>query len=105
MPSTNSVTVCVTDSGVPPLSASGTFTIVVSALPWLDGVTLPDDVSLQFDAGTLPGRRYQVLFKEDLAVPGWTPLGLPQTAAGYQTTFTVEIGTNSQRFYRIEILP
>lgn len=104
-PSTNQFAVQVTDNGVPPMGASQSVTVVVSPAPFLGGLQIVNAASLQFTAATLPGRRYQVLYSDDLASPTWTPLGPPQSATGYQFTFLAERSPGTQRFYRVTPLP
>ena len=57
--------------------------------------------------GTVPGGRYQLEYKDNLAAPTWTPLGSSQTATS--TTLTVaddcNFFSNQHRFYRVVRLP
>jgi Tol biopolymer transport system component len=54
----------------------------------------------------IPGRSYRVEFKDLVQVPGWTAIGNVQTASTTTASFTdTTIGTNSLRFYRVQILP
>ncbi|HVV72349.1 MAG TPA: hypothetical protein VHI52_12770, partial [Verrucomicrobiae bacterium] len=52
---------------------------------------------------TLPGRSYQVEYKDDLNEPNWTPLG--GSLLGDGTAFSVTNNTSvpQQRFYRVRI--
>jgi hypothetical protein len=102
-PSVNPVTVTATDNGTPQRNASRSFTIHVS---------LPPTVAINRETGgitmsvpTVPGRQYQVLFKNELSDATWTPLGGPRTAAGTSMEIPDTIGAQSQRFYKIEVVP
>jgi hypothetical protein len=101
-PSTNSVSVTATDNDTPPLSASRNFTIYIS---------LPPQVAINRETGgikmalpTVPGRQYQVLYKNLLTDESWTPLGGPVTATGTSLEIPDTIGSQTQRFYKIEVL-
>ena len=102
-PSSNPVSLTATDSGTPPLSASRSFTIHVS---------LPPQVKIDRETGginmslpTVPGRQYQVRFKDALTDAAWQPLGGPITATGPSIDIPDLIGAQGQRFYKIEIVP
>jgi uncharacterized repeat protein (TIGR03803 family) len=53
----------------------------------------------------LPGQRFQLQYCSDLASGNWTDLGGVLTAAGSTVTASDEMGSNSQRFYRVQLLP
>ena len=98
-PSTNSITVRVTDSGVPAQSASRTVTIIVLLPPSATIGRNGGNISLTFD--TTAGRTYQVQFKNDLNAGAWQPLGAAVVAAGPTLGITDSISGQPQRFYRI----
>ncbi len=102
VPSTNSVTVVVTDNGVPPLSATQTFTVRVATPPALSvaGVT---GNKLTLGWQTLPGRTYRLQYADDLNVPVWTALGADQPGTGGVLTFTLDVSSAPKRFYRVLI--
>jgi hypothetical protein len=52
----------------------------------------------------VPGRQYQVLFKNALTDGSWTPLGGPRTATATSMEIPDTIGTQSQRFYKIQVV-
>jgi hypothetical protein len=55
---------------------------------------------------TVPGRVYRVEHAEDLAVPVWTTLGLPQRATGARASANdVPIDGEGRRFYRVALVP
>jgi hypothetical protein len=53
---------------------------------------------------TMVGLTYQLEFKDDLTATNWTPIAAPIAGTGTQATFTIGT-TNSQRFFRVEIVP
>jgi hypothetical protein len=99
-PSTNSVTVRVTDSGSPSMSATRTFTL---------RAYLPPQANILLDAGsasvsfsTIAGRTYRVEYRNDLGPGIWTALGDPAVAAGASMSIIDNtIAGQPQRFYRI----
>jgi hypothetical protein len=54
---------------------------------------------------SLVGGAYQLQYKADLAVPGWTDLGDPVLANGLSATATDAAPDSTQRFYRVEQKP
>ena len=101
-PSVNPLSVTATDNGTPQKNASRSFTIYVS---------LPPSVAINRETGginmslpTVPGRQYQVLFKNSLADANWSPLGGPRTATGSSMEIPDTIGAQTQRFYKIEVV-
>ena len=99
-PSTNVITVRVTDSGVPPLSSSRSFTITVRNAPH---ATIAVDGSGHVTLGftTESGKTYRVDYKDNLNASTWLPLGAPIMANSSSMTVPDDIGGNPQRFYRI----
>jgi hypothetical protein len=61
--------------------------------------------NITFTWSTIPGRQYQVQFKNRLEDATWSDLGPPVTATSVSTTLSDAIGTNPQRFYRVGLLP
>ncbi len=104
VPSTNSISVRVTDNGTPPLSAFGTFNIFVYPPPSLTAVgSGGSNISLSF--GTVPGNSYQVQYKDNLEDLSWTALGVPIPGNGGMATFQDDFTTHPQRFYRLLVMP
>jgi len=104
-PSTNSITVYVTDNGLPPLSAAKTFSVFVYPLPQFTGATAGTNGQIQLMFNTLPGQNYQVQFKVQLTDANWTPLGALLPGTGSPTIVSDNTSTNSQRFYRLQAMP
>jgi len=99
-PSTNTVTVRVTDSGTPPMSDSGTITIDVIAPPQFTQAALAGQ-QLTLAWQTTHGHAYRVEFKNDLNDPSWTPLSGDMTAGGGSMSVKLDITGAPERFYRI----
>ncbi|HXG48932.1 MAG TPA: lamin tail domain-containing protein, partial [Methylomirabilota bacterium] len=97
--STNTITVRVTDNGTPALSATRSFTIVTGIR--VVGITPPANGEVRFAVSTIPGKTYQVEYKNNLADPEWTPLGPPQIAADGTLVIIDSAGAQGQRFYRV----
>jgi hypothetical protein len=60
--------------------------------------------TLSFSWNATSGLTYQVQVKADLTQPNWTNLGSPLTASG-PTVNASDATTNSQRYYRVVLLP
>lgn len=105
VPSTNSITVRVTDNGTPSLSDTKTFSIFVSAQPRFNAVSATGDGSIQISFTTLPGQNYQVQFKDNLADPVWTSLGAPVPGTGLPATIDDDLTGRPQRFYHLLASP
>jgi hypothetical protein len=102
--STNIVTVRVTDDGVPSLSDVKAFTIVVVAPPLIEAIVASwDTVTITWSA--MPGAVYRVQFKSDQNESTWTDLPGDITATGSTATKTDVLDRDTQRYYRVLILP
>jgi hypothetical protein len=103
-PSTNLITVRVSDDGTPSLSDAHTFRIVVEEKPLelrLSQVRLTGDERISFVWSTRPGRTYRVQFKQNLSESGWSDLEPTITAAGASLSFTHSLLGKAQCFYRV----
>jgi hypothetical protein len=101
---TNSITVNVTDNGVPPLSDSKAFTVTVDPRPILQAVGLSSNlISLSWNA--VSGQVYRAQFKQSLSSAFWTNLPPDVTATGSSAAKTDTIGPSAVRFYRVQVLP
>jgi len=105
-PSTNLLTMRVTDGGTPSLSATQTFTIFVLSSVQITNIQKVDATQLLLEWETDPGKSYYVEYKEDLnAGPVWQTLpGSQRTAVGPTQSLIVPVSPNGQRFFRIKIL-
>jgi hypothetical protein len=99
-PSTNNITVRVTDNGAPPASSTRSFTVYVLLPPHV-GISLPvaGQVTLVFD--TIPGRTYKIQYKDQLSDAQWHDLKAPEVAGGTSLTATDLTSASAQRFYRV----
>jgi hypothetical protein len=99
-PSTNTIIVRVTDNGVPPASATRSFTVRVVPPPRTAIIVGPGgSVALSFQ--TISGQTYRVEYKNDLHEEDWMPLGDDVVATGGSLTINDVIGARPHRFYRI----
>jgi len=104
-PSTNQFTVLVWDNGVPSLTATQRFVVIVTE-PLAPRVSIRPpsangELTLSFD--TIPGRHYRVEYKDDLNEPAWRVLQDDMVATGYSLALTININhaPSPQRFFRI----
>jgi hypothetical protein len=102
--STNIITVRVTDDGVPSLSDTKPFTIIVVSPPIIAGIDASGEmVTISWNA--LPGLSYRVQFNSDQGDSTWTDLPGDVTAEGPTATKTDIPHGDAQRFYRVLLLP
>ena len=103
-PDTNSITVRVTDDGVPPMSDVTTFLVIIEVPPHFGSVEPDGSGHLNFTFSSLPGQSYQLQYKNNLNDPQWMPLG---SAAGNGGTLilTDSMTAQQRRFYRLAITP
>ena len=104
-PGTNSITVVVTDNGVPPLSDEQTFSVFVSGPPQFTGATAGSNGQVQIAFNTLPNQNYQLQFKPSLTDANWTTLGGIVPGAGSPLTLSNDVSGTLQGFYRLLVLP
>jgi hypothetical protein len=101
-PRTNTITVRVTDSANPLLSATQSVVLIVLPPPRLDAQQ--DTGQLRLSFSTLPGQNYQVQFTDSLTEPAWQPLTPPLPATNTVLQIDAELGMRF-RFYRLVVLP
>jgi len=100
---TNSVTVVVTDSGIPELSDSETFEIVVSGGLVVTGIVVVDgEVTVTWSA--VPGESYQVEYSDAVTGSAWLELGAPVVATGGSASIVDTVVGEGQRYYRVRLL-
>ncbi|HEY0548787.1 MAG TPA: lamin tail domain-containing protein, partial [Verrucomicrobiae bacterium] len=96
---TNTLTIRVTDNGVPAMSDGETITVeVLSAIRFASSLRNGDKMELTW--ATRAGKSYAVEFKDDLNALQWTPLGT-NVAVGGSLSITNTTTNVTQRFYRI----
>ncbi len=99
LPSASQITIKVADNGVPSLSDSKSFTVLVRLPPVTARQTNPGKVALTFP--TIIGRSYAIEYKDNLSAPTWGGAGTilansTNTSVILQSSFALP-----QRFYRI----
>ncbi len=106
-PATNTLSVIVTDNGIPSLSATQSFTVIVLPpvpRPQLGNVSLGGN-TISFSWPSAAGYLYRVQYKTDLAATNWTTLGDDQPGTGSPLSLTVGLTNAPQGFYRVIVLP
>jgi len=104
---TNIITTIITDSGVPPKSATNRFTVFVSAAPAFSfsGIAVQSNgLRLQWSAPT--NDQFQVQWTTNLAAPiSWTPFVDIITSTNGLFNFVDTNGTLLLKFYQLILLP
>jgi hypothetical protein len=101
--STNVVSVSVSDNGVPALSDTRIFEVVVlpaAVAPKLEGRLTAGGSAFALSWTFDPEVEYQVEFKRKLSDPDWLPAAGTVQIAGQTATF-MDQRTDSQRYYRL----
>ncbi len=70
--------------------------------PTVTSVTADSGV-LHFNISALPGRSYQIEYKNTLDAPVWLPIGGVQAAVTNSLVLDVPVGPEPQRFFRIRL--
>src|SRR6185503_20114852 len=97
-PSTNSITVRVTDTGSQ--TDSETISVIVVGAPTITSIARSGSaVVVQWES--FPGKTYQVQAKSDLSVATWTNVGSPVTANAAVTSLTIPMAGNNLRFFQV----
>ena len=91
----------VTDDGVPPLSATRSFQVRVAPRPVVTSILPAPGGSYAISFVTVPGKTYQLEYKDALTELIWLPVGDGIVAMGASLTLYVEPSGGPQRFYRI----
>ena len=99
-PSTNDLTVRVTDNGTPPMSDVWSFQVIVLKLPRLVGVDLSGN-QLRFSCATYPGKHYQIQYCDDLRTSAWGNLGNAVLASDTVLNLNQNVSAPSHRFFRL----
>lgn len=100
---TNSITVRVTDNGLPNLSDAKTFSVTVEPWPTLALVNVSTNgATLNWNA--ISGTTYRVQFKTNLADSAWSNLSADVFATG-ATASAFDFKPNTTIFYRITVVP
>jgi hypothetical protein len=110
-PSTNTFVTIVNDNGVPDLSATNSFLVVVTAIsnvpptaPVINSITLDAGVAtITWTAAT--NRMYRLQYTETLTNMLWNDVPPDIQATNSTASATNSVGDASQRFYRVILLP
>ena len=97
---TNTITVRVTDNGVPPLSNTNSFVITVLDRPTITLVTLSNEL-ISITWTSIPETVYRLQYKTKLTDSVWSDVSGDVTASGYTASKTDNTGGTSKRFYRV----
>jgi Putative Ig domain len=101
---TNSITMRVTDNGLPNLSDAKTFTVNVLVRPVLEGIVMSGN-SATLTWSAISGTTYRVQFKTNITDTTWGDLVPDITATGTTASTSDPSSTNDMRFYRILVVP
>jgi hypothetical protein len=100
---TNQFTVRVQDDGAPPLTDTKSFSVFVVSPPTVMFSKSGATVTLRFLP--VPSEQYQAEYNNELRPDNWQPLGESVTAqSGAEVVIQDNVGTQSQRFYRIRLV-
>lgn len=101
---TRHITIRVTDDGDPPMSAAANFTVAVQPRPTLQ-ILFVSAAGITMSWDSIPGVKYRLLYKDDLALPAWQSLGPDFTATNATVIFSDNaFGGSPCRFYRVSVL-
>jgi hypothetical protein len=101
---TNTISVHVTDNGLPPLSDTKSFLATVLARPLILSAGLSNSVAtLSWSA--ISGQGYRLQSKLSVSDTNWNDLAPDIIAAGPTATGTDSNATNALQFYRVRVLP
>jgi hypothetical protein len=101
-PGTNVITTVVTDDGVPAMSATNTFIVVVTPQlvpPTITSIEVSNNVAT-VTWTTVTGHWYYLQYR-DLPNGSWTDLGVETLANGSTATATDDVTNTPQRLYRV----
>ncbi len=103
-PSTNIVSVIVTDNGTPPLSSSTTFTIIVVSPPTIHA-SANDPTSILLQWNSYPGQKFVIETTSDLTSKNWQPVTPIISGTGEPIAYILAIEPNlPTSFYRVRVL-
>ncbi len=98
---TNRISLVVTDNGVPSLSDTASFEIVVVPPPRIAAIVPSAEGFLSFQWQTYPGKTYLIQYKNNFQEAAWTDWGSPVIAASNLISTDEDLAGHPQRFYRI----
>jgi len=106
-PSTNIFETVVTDNGLPPLTATNSFTVFVTTsqvvpAPTIQSIVVTNDVAT-ITWTSVFGHTYRLLYSADLDT-NWTPIPPDILATGSSTSASDSTESVTTRFYRVQLL-
>jgi hypothetical protein len=106
---TNLFITVVTDDGLPPLSATNSFEVIVNPAPVIpppviQSITISNGIAV-VTWGSVSSGIYRLQYIEDLGGTNWTDVLPDVQATGSTATATNATGNSTQQFYRIMVVP
>jgi hypothetical protein len=103
-PSTNVIMTVVTDSGSPALSATNSFTVVVTNVQTLFVITsiITSNEVATVTWNSVSNETYVLQYKDSLTDTNWTDVLPSVQATGSSASMTNFVGATPQRFYRVK---
>jgi hypothetical protein len=101
---TNHITVRVTDSGSPPLSASRTFDVTVGGPLRISNIAMSPTNSVTITWDSVVNKTYRLQYKTSLNETNWTDVPGEVSGAGSSANKTDAPVTNAQRFFRVRLV-
>lgn len=102
-PQSNRISVVVTDSGTPPLSATNAFTVVVLRPPRFLTMSRPTEGVARLFWLSHPGVTYRLYYKDSLLPGPWLPFPTETVATNFTASATNVLDGAGQRFYWLEL--
>ena len=99
-----SITVRVTDDGVPPLDDAHTFLVTVVSRPTITGMQFAGDVA-NVTWTSLAGQGYRLQFKTNVMDADWTDVLPDVIASGASAAQTNTFDASGTRVYRVKLMP
>jgi hypothetical protein len=101
---TNNFAVRVTDSGEPPMSDTQVFTVTVVARPFIQSITLSNDVAT-VTWSAISGQHYILQSNQSLNTQNWSDVGGQVISTGSVASQTNAVSAGTSQFYRIRLGP
>ncbi len=99
---TNEFIVRVTDDGVPPLSDTKSFTVIVVARPFIQDISVTNElVTVSWSA--IDGQHYVLQGSPGLSPTNWSDVGGEVISAGATASQTNSISATPMQFYRVRL--
>jgi hypothetical protein len=102
--STNNITVRVTDNGVPPASDAKAFVVNVVSRPLILSIGISNNAA-RLTWTAVAGQKYRLQYKTDFVDTNWSSAAPDSTASGSTAAQSDSSILQTQRFYRVLVLP